>query len=211
MANPLTRKQIAALVGRSPQYVGSYIKRRHLVEENKKIDTDHPINKAWIAKHTTRSAVENGKVLVEKTVKKARVKAYNESQGMTLDDSQLLASALEVKTIDQLKKQKEIKRLEADTQLKELELKKKKARVLPLDFVLDWSERNLKGVFAGNINFANTLIEQICNELGADIDVKLKYKKKFKEGLTEVTLQGIKDQEPEALNFAKEYSLQTKW
>ena len=218
MANLVTRKQLAALIGRSPQYVGSYIKRGKLIEEegkskmNKPIDTDHPINKAWIAKNTLRSSNElNGtnEQITTTQVKKTRAKK-EQSQPIDTNDPDF-DDDYEGPSLDRKKKFNEIKKLEADTQLKELELKKKKARVLPLDFVLEWSERNIKGVFGGNVNFAYSLIEDICDELGADIEVKLKYKKKFKDGLTEVVLKGIKSQEPEALEFAKEYSLQNKW
>ena len=205
MANLLTRKQIAALIGKKPNYVGIYVDRGHLIQEDEKnkdgefqIDTDHPINKAYIAKFT-------GKSLNEQIIKEDEKRSEEESP---IND---LKGKIKRADVDFIKKKHEIKKLQSDIQLKNLEYKKKKAKVLPLDFVIDWSGRNIRGVFGETVNFGNSIIEQICNELDADTETKLKYKKMFKQGFNEMVKDGIKKQEPEALEHAKEYSLTTKW
>lgn len=194
MDNLYTRKQIAVLIGKKPNYVGIYVGRGQLIEEDKRIDIDHPINKAFIAKFTA----------------KAVNKEY-EVTGKQSEDGMESTEGVNPTNVDYIKKQHEIKKLKSEISLKNLEYKKKKAKVLPLDFVIDWSGRNVRGIFGESINFGNSLIEQICNESGASVEIKLKYKKKFKQGFNEIIKTGIKNQEPEALEFAKEYALSTKW
>jgi predicted transcriptional regulator len=196
MANLLTRKEIAALIGKTPNYVGMYVERKHLIEENKRIDTDHPKNRAFIAKFTTRA--------FESTTNKEEEEKHTE-------EDQGLKGKVNVGNIDYFKKQHEIKKMQLDIQLKKVELLKKKAKVLPLEFVIEWSGRNVRGAFGETINFGNSMIEQICNEIGAGNDIKLKYKKKFKQGFTELIKNGIKKQEPEAISYAEEYSYINKW
>lgn len=198
MANLYTRKQIAELIERSPQQVRGEILRGNLIEENKRIDIHHPINRAFIAKWTTKdSNIETKKEEKEYPVIKLKanpnIKELSYSQ---LRDEKLI---------------REVEKLDIETQLKNLEYKKKKAKVLPLDFIIDWSGRNIRGIFGETVNFGNSIIEQICNELDADTEIKLKYKKMFKQGFNEMVKDGIKKQEPEALEHAKEYSLTTKW
>lgn len=196
MANLLTRKQVAALIGKTPGYVGMYIKRIQLIEENKRIDTDHPINKAYIAKFTAKNLNEQ-----------IDPDEDPEEEPLTIK----LKTKINKANVDYEKKKHEIKKLQTEIRLKDLEYKKKKAKVLPLDFIIDWSGRSLKGIFGEGINFGYSIIEDICNELDADTETKLKYKKMFKQGFNEVVKEGIKKQEPEALEHAKEYSLTTKW
>lgn len=197
MANLLTRKQVAALIGKKTQQIGVYINRdKKLIEENKKIDTDHPINKAFIAKFTAKNLIEQN----------------NNEDNPDEDPTTIkLGNKINKANVDYEKKKHEVKKLQTEIRLKDLEYKKKKAKVLPLDFVIDWSGRNIRGVFGETVNFGNSIIEQICNELDADTETKLKYKKMFKQGFNEMVKDGIKKQEPEALDHAKEYSLTTKW
>jgi predicted transcriptional regulator len=195
VANLVTRKQIAALIGKTPNYVGMYVERKHIIEENKRIDTDHPKNKEFIAKFTTKS-FESSVAKEEK----ALPEEDNTPQGKVTPSN-----------IDYLRKQHEVKKLQLDIQLKKIELLKKKATVLPLEFVIEWSGRNVRGAFGETVNFGNSMIEQICNEIGAGNEVKLKYKKKFKQGLNELIKNGIKKQEPEAISYAKEYAYLNKW
>lgn len=212
MANRLTRKEIGALIGRSQNYVGIYVKRGKLIEKDGLIDTDDTFNKEWITKMTAKS-LEEAK---EKPIPKAKSKPRPRKKTQTdiSDDfefDEVPVEKLPVRTIDALKKKKEIKKIEIQTKKEELEYLKKKEKVLPIEFVIDWAARNMRGVFGETINFGNTLIESICNDLGADTEIKLQYKKKFKQGFQEVLQLGIKKQEPESIEFAKEYSLMNKW
>jgi hypothetical protein len=209
MANFVTRKQLASLIGQTIGYVGMYVKRKKLIEEIRDglsvIDTDHPVNKQFLAdKINKNNEVQVSKVINEAENRIAKDKEYNIE--IPVGEIDLKAGSL-----DQLKKKEEIKKIRAATLLMDLEYKKKKAKVLPLDFVIEWSGRNIRGVFGETINFGNSLIEQICNEMNAGTEVKLKYKKKLKQGLNEVVKKGIKNQEPEALDYAKEYAYLNKW
>lgn len=54
MANNLTRKEIAKLIGKGESYVGTYVRRGHLTEKNKRIDTDLKKNKIFLSKFITK-------------------------------------------------------------------------------------------------------------------------------------------------------------
>lgn len=54
MPNLLTRKQIGELINQSPQTIGKYVHRGKIVERDKRIDTDHPKNKAFLNKFITK-------------------------------------------------------------------------------------------------------------------------------------------------------------
>lgn len=214
MANKLTRREIGALIGRNGNYVGMYVSRGKLIEEDGLIDTDHPVNKEWIAKTVAKSSEETKKnpQPIQKPKprpgpRKKRQIDIPDIDSLSEDDILKLPGL----TIDAIKKKKEIKKIEVQTKKEELEYLKKKEKVLPIEFVIDWAGRNMRGVFGETINFGNSIIEQLCNQLGAEIDVKLEYKKKFKQGFQEVLQAGIKNQEPEALEMAKEYSIMSKW
>lgn len=211
MANLLTRKQVAALIGQKPQYIGTNISREKLIEVKGKIDVDDPINKQWIADYMSKSVNKRAANPQKKQTTGRKRKTSKENNPVDFDIDFAEGDLVVPKTVDGLKKYKEIKKIETETRLKNLELEKKKGQVLPLDFVIDWSGRNLRGIFGEAVNFGFSMIEQICFDLDADTETQLKFKKKFKQGLGEVIAKGIKDQEPEALEFAKEYSLGTKW
>jgi hypothetical protein len=209
MSNPLTRRQLAALIGKNSAYITVYVHRGKLIEEIIKgknmIDTDHPVNKQFLADKINKSnEAEIAKVIEQAEQRAEREREFNIE--IPLDDIKINSA-----NIDQLKKKEEIRKIRADILLKDLEYKKKKAKVLPLDFVLEWSGRNIRGAFGESINFGYAMIEDLCNELGASTETKLKYKKKFKQGYTELVKAGIRNQEPEAINFAKEYAYLNKW
>ena len=213
MANRLTRKEIGALIGRNQNYVGIYVKREKLIEEDGLIDTDNPVNKEWITKMTAKSLDEVKEKPIPK--EKPKLRARRKKPQIDINDDvefdEVSIEKLPARTIDALKKKKEIKKIEIITKKEELEYLKKKEKVLPIEFVIDWAGRNMRGVFGETVNFGNSLIESICNDLGADTEIKLQYKKKFKQGFQEVLQSGIKKQEPEAIEFAKEYSFMSKW
>jgi hypothetical protein len=209
MANLLTRIQLAKLINQSPAYIAVNVKRGKLIEDFKDglstIDTDHPINKRFLTNRLNQSNESQiSKVIDEAQARIDKDKEFNIE--IPIDDIKI-----NIGNLDQLKKKEEIRKIRAATLLMDLEYKKKKAKVLPLDFVIEWSGRNIRGVFGETINFGNALIEQICNDIGAGTEVKLKYKKKLKQGLNELVKNGIKNQEPEALEYAQEYAYLNKW
>jgi hypothetical protein len=200
------------MVNRPQTFIGTYVRRGKLIEKNGKIDIENPVNAQWVSDFMVKPLGSKPEPKPKKE-KPAKTPKKNGKQKEIPEFSIALAEEdiIIPNTIDGLKKFKEVKKLETENKLREIELEKKKGRILPLDFVIDWSGRNLRGIFGEAVNFSFTMIEQICFELDADTETQLKFKKKFKQGLSEVIAKGIKDQEPEALEFAKEYSLNSKW
>jgi len=210
MANLKTRKEVAAIVNRPQTFIGTYVSRGKLLEKNGKIDIEHPVNAQWIASFMVKPL---GSKPEPKPKTKPTKKTKTSKKAREIDLDVLIGEndIVVPNTLDGLKKLKEVKKLEIETRLKELEEEKKKGQLLPLNFVIDWSGRNLRGIFGEAVNFGFSMIDQICLDLDADTETQLKFKKKFKQGLSEVIVKGIKDQEPEAFEFAKEYALGTKW
>ena len=82
MANPLSRKQLAALVGQSTAYIAVYVSRKHLIEEvvngKKFIDTDHPVNKQFLADKINKSnEAEVAKVIEQAEVRVEKEREFN--------------------------------------------------------------------------------------------------------------------------------------
>lgn len=188
MANYLKRKDIAELTGKSQQYIGVQIKRGHLIEENKRIDTDNIKNKAFLSKYLTKE--------IEKSENKEDQRSENKiNQG----------------NIDYVVRQHDLKLKAVRLKLETLDLEKKKGKVIPSEFVQEMMQRYVNGTFGDVINEGNKLIDELCNELESDIEIKLKYKKQLNVLVTEILKTKHKFIKDEIVEYAKEFALKTKW
>jgi len=206
----ITREKLCEAIKISDSSLRKYISRGVIVEESKgMIDLDDESNKICIIKYATKKGI-NGEQLLYSNIPEPE----SESEEHVYEEEKVRGKGKKKLThleLQTLKLNKEVDKLEVETRLKNLELEKKKAKVLPLDFVIDWSALNIRGVFGETVNFVNSIIEQMCNEMDADVTLKLKFKKQFKQGFNDILKDGIKNQKPEAIAQAKEYSLTTKW
>ncbi|MDX5586095.1 MAG: hypothetical protein QNK20_14470 [Aureibaculum sp.] len=203
----ITRDELCEATGMPIGSLRKVISRKNIIEVKKDcIDLDNEINKIYILTYSANKGIDIEPILYGN----GEVKS-DEKPEIKKPDAKKSKTKLSHVELQQLKTEKEVEKLEVETRLKNLELEKKKAKVLPLDFVIDWSALNIRGIFGETVNFGNSIIEQICNELDADIEIKLKFKKQFKQGFNEILKAGIKNQKPEAVAQAKEYSLLTKW
>lgn len=213
----ITRAKLCEVIQITDSSLRKFISRNVITQAKKGfIDIDDENNKIYILNYASRKGIDCEELLygrdsiIKETkinVKSKDVNEPDEEEKEKINTKPKLSHS----ELQQLKTEKEVEKLEVETRLKNLELQKKKAKVLPLDFVIDWSALNIRGVFGETVNFGNSMIEQICNELDADINIKLKYKKQFKQGFNEILKAGISNQKPEAIAQAKEYSLLTKW
>ena len=199
MANLLTRKQIGELIGKDATYVGMYIKRNKILEQNKKIDTDHPINRAFVAKFLTKSEVT-------KKVKSIKTKPSTETDYKTGVSEKENAVYLESEI-----RQLDLKAKQSRFELDQLELARKKAKVMPIDFATDMFNLYLRS----NVNMlkdnAYKLLEQAIDELNGGYEMKLKYKKALNIMITETVNSNHTRLSDEIMEKAKDYSTQRNW
>lgn len=207
----ISRADLCSTIKISDSSLRKYISRRKIIETRKGyIDLDDEDNKVCIITYAAKKGVDAEAALYqEKPLPESKIE-------IKLEDSEEKSHLKGKKTrtyskLQTMKIEKEVEKLGVETNLKNLELEKKKAKVLPLDFVIEWSALNIRGIFGETVNFGNSIIESICNDMDADTKTKLEYKKKFKQGFNEILKEGIKNQKPEAIAQAKEYALMTKW
>lgn len=199
----ITREKLCETIKMSDSSLRKFISRKVIIEEKKGfIDLDNESNKIYIIKYAAKKGIDCETIFYKNVPE----------QKEEIETGKEQPKNLTTYSRNQSKKlQNEIQKIQIDTRLKYLELEKKKAKVLPLDFVIEWSGLNIKGIFSETENFGDIIIDKICNELDADVHVKLKYRKIFREGFREVLKNGIKNQKSEALEQAHEFSLRTKW
>ncbi len=114
MANLLTRNQLAALIQKSPQYVGVLVNRGKLIENNKKINTDTKHNKICLSKFILK---ELEKVEIENSAYQPKLKGKSYTNlGIELKEKDLEIKIIKIQKdkLDLSKKQaKLIELLEA--------------------------------------------------------------------------------------------------
>jgi len=125
MANNLTRKDIAQLIGKSPQYIGVQIKRGHLIEKNKRIDTDNSKNKAFLSKFITKEIIKEQ----EKEEKEVSQKESDTYTGINQSN------------IDYIVKQHDLKLKIVKIEKERLDLDKKKGKLVEIDPVSEVMQR----------------------------------------------------------------------
>lgn len=200
----LKRKDIAELANKSVQYIGVQIQRGKLIEKDKLIDTNNLTNKAFLSKYITKDlqTIEN------KNQETNNKETNNHENEKTLEQGN---SKVNQGNIDYIIKQYDLKLKTVKVKAENLELDKKKAKVMPIEFVKEMLQRYVNGTFGDVINEGNKLIDDICNETGAEIEVKLKYKKDLNNLVTEILKSKHKIIKEEVVEYAKEFALKTKW
>lgn len=191
MANLYTRKQVAELIGKTPGYVGIYVHREQLIEENKRIDLDNITNKAFINKFLTKEVEQKSEPDTEQNETKKGVNQGN---------------------IDYISKQHELKLKQIKLKNEEITLQKKQAQIIPVDFATDLFSIYFKGNISGLTNNIGSLIDNLVDELEGDYKMKLAYRKKLNQSINDVILGNHDKLNEEIAEKAKEYSLNTnKW
>jgi LysM repeat protein len=128
MPNNLTRKDIANLIGKSPQYIGVQINRGHLIEKNKRIDTDNAKNKAFLNKFIT------------KEVEKESQEEIEPDNTQTANDSSLKVNQ---GNIDYKLKKQELELKTVKTAKERLDLDKKKGKLIEIKAATDVMQRSV--------------------------------------------------------------------
>lgn len=189
MSNLLTRKQFAALIKKQPNYVGMYISRKKIIEVDKRIDTDHPTNRAFIAKHSG--------VIEEKQTTES---SDNKSDGKINQGN-----------IDYIVQQHNLQLKATKLASDKFELDKKKGKVVPTDFMIEIMPFYVKSNINGIIKSGDDLIDELIDELEGDYELKLKYKKQFRSMVNETFKNNHESNTLEIIKKAKDYAINRNW
>lgn len=132
MPNNLTRKDIAELINQSPAYIGVMVRRGHLVEKNKRIDTDNVKNKAFLSKFITKQVeVEAEKENAEESETDIPEKKPKETGRVNQGN------------IDYVLKQHDLKKKIIEIEKGRLDLDKKKGKLIELVAAQDVMQRSV--------------------------------------------------------------------
>jgi len=150
MANNLTRRDIAQLIGKTPQYIGVQVKRGHLVEKNKRLDTDHPKNKAFLSKFITKE--------VEKEAEKQE-QLNNQDSNHSETKGKLNPG-----NIDYVLKQHELKLKAVKIEKERLDLDKKKGKLIEIKAATEVMQRAVVVLGSKYRQESKTFITEIASK-----------------------------------------------
>jgi len=194
----ITRKQLAEQIGKTPLYVGVYVNRGKVIEVKKKIDTDNVINKTFIEKH--------------KEIREFRKSEKTEqSEPEQKNEHQDKSGKVNQGNIDYVVRQHDLKLKAIRINQAQIEIEKKMAKVIPVDFSTEMFNIYLQSNIVGIISNGNLLIEKLIDEMKGSYELKLKYKKAFKSLVTETIKTNHGKISDEIINKARDYALQRNW
>jgi hypothetical protein len=178
--------------------VGVYVNRGKVIEVKKKIDTDNIINKAFIEKHK-----EIGEFRKSEKAEQSEPEQKNEHSDKSGKVNQ--------GNIDYVVRQHDLKLKAIRINQAQIELEKKMAKVIPVDFSTEMFNIYLQSNIVGIISNGNLLIEKLIDEMKGSYELKLKYKKAFKSLVTETIKTNHGKISDEIINKARDYALQRNW
>jgi hypothetical protein len=135
MPNLLTRKEIASLINKSPQYIGVQIDRGHLVEKNKRIDTDNQKNKAFLSKFITKEVIKE-----QEKEKQKPVDIDNSDSSLDIINE---PKKVNQANIDFILKQHDLKLKIVNIEKGNLDLDKKKGKLIEIQAAKDIMQRSV--------------------------------------------------------------------
>ena len=190
-----------------------YISRGLLVESSQgEINVYNTKNQNWIVDYCDKKEIDF-KPIFEKSEKRQIPKQKPSVQKLIVDSE---LKRKEIRSISEettersllntkeLQKKVELKTIE--TQLKSLELEKKKAKVMPTDFVIQMLNTYIKTNITGIKTDGSKIIDLIVDELEGDYETKLKFKKKFDKMVNETFKNNHDNIAKIVIEKAKDYS-----
>lgn len=224
----IPRSELRLLLQMTSGSLRSYISRHKLFESQKGfLNVYNPRNQEWIIDYCDKKGIDYKPIFLQIKKDSLPNRKTIDSEISLPDDiisNEIKKPDYDSDTEDNLNKdldsytklrdnklKKEVEKLEVETRLKNLELDKKRAKIIPVEFATEMTQRYLIGTCGGIVNAGNSLIESICEELNADIEKKLEYKKKLKLLVNDTIKSKHKPVSDEIVNYAKEYSLLLKW
>lgn len=214
----ITRKEFSYLLNVKAVTLRSLITRKKIKESKPGfINVFNLTNQDWIVDHCNKNSIDikpifedNGKPLIPKPKQSKQAK---EVKKILKEKSEPLPKAESDYTkLRDEKLRNENNKVLIESKIRELELQKKQAKIIPIDFATELFSIYFKGNVSGLTNMMDGLIEKLVDELGGNYQTKLAYKKEIKAGINNVINGNHEKLNGEIAEKAKEYSLNTnRW
>lgn len=214
----VSRKELTELINLKPATLRQWISRGEIVESQEGFINVHNIkNKDRIVNYCNKNNIslkdvfdKTDKHLIPKPKQSKQSKLVDEAINKTEPEpSTILQSQYTILRDGKLKSETEVKNIEV--QLKELELSKKKAKVIPTDFSIEMFTMYIKGNINGFINNGFSIIDNLVDELEGSYETKLKYKKSLKTLFNETLKINHESISESIIERAREYALERNW
>lgn len=121
--NLLTRREVASLIQQTPQFIGVHVKRGHLIEKHKRIDTDLKKNKLFLSKFITKE--------IERKEVEEKEEAPKTKKGISVGN------------IDYVIKQHDLKLKKLKIDKEKLDLSKKQAKLIEISEAKEIMNRSI--------------------------------------------------------------------
>jgi hypothetical protein len=214
----ISRKELIAFTKINPTTLRSHIYRGIIKETKEKgfINVYNATNQDWIVDHCSKKGIDIRPIFNQNGVSVPRKEQSEQAKKVseTLkkeQEIQLPIVSTEHTRLRDSKLREEIQSKEIETQLKKLELEKKKAKVLPTDFVVEVLSSYIKTNIAGIKTDGHKTIDSIVDELGGDHSTKLKFKKQFDIMVSDTFKNNHESITKEAKKKAKKYAADRNW
>jgi hypothetical protein len=212
----ISRKDLCDKIGMNPASLRKYLSRGTMFETENGIDLENEFNKECLIKYASKKGIDIIKILYTSDPKSKPKQKKPPKSKSDKDISKEIKSKNPESTLrysklrdGKLEQESELKRLQAENL--NLEIQRKRAKILPSEFAIEMLQRYLDGTCGAIVNSANILIEDMCNEFDADTATKLKYKRVLKAIVNDTIKSQHKPVSDEIIKLAKEFALQTKW
>ena len=209
----LSQKELAAALNKKESSIRSAISRKTLqIESDKKIDTNHPKNKAYIQK------ASKGKGLIlnnaQNITQKPKGKNQNSNQNNQTkenkqenkqENSPTTTYSGEKDKMYEDKLEQEILKLQKENIIKQIEIDKKKGNLIPVDMVESILTINLQSVFRAMENEGENLVTIAVASLGGDREhiahITDSYKQSLQDRIQEAGKQALEEVKNLIVNY----------
>jgi hypothetical protein len=213
--NLISRKELTDLLNINPATLRQWIKRGKIKESQEGyLNIYNLTNQDWIVEYCGKNGIDIKTIYNESksSVPKPKLeKKTKELKGKLNSETKTELSQSEYSKLRDGKLEIETGARKLDIELKQLELSKKKAKVIPVEFGMEIFNMYLRGNINGVINSGNNIIDQIVDEYSGSYETKLKFKKMFKELVNQTIKSNHEIMVKEAAKKAKEYAIQRNW
>lgn len=190
-------KEFAEICGKPYNTITANVTRKKvIVDENKKIDISDPINTGFLNKCI--NAQQKQKVIEEKPIEKKSVRSKN------VPETKYSGQGSD---IDFEKKQAEIRKIEIDIKLRNLEYSKKKKKIIPINLAVT----NINTFLAGTVGKVKNEIDKFIENEFEDSEIALEHKKHVHSLIEGAIKNSIRNAIREMEKESEEYSLMTSW
>jgi hypothetical protein len=214
--NLISRKELTDLLKINPSTLRQWIKRGKMKESQEGfLNIYNLTNQDWIIEYSSKNNIDIKTIYNESknSVPKPKLEKKKKELEEKLNEPDKLPeqSQSEYSKLRDNKLKIESDARSLDIELRQLEISKKKAKVIPVEFVIEMFNIYINTNIQGIITNGNKIIDQVVDEFAGNYQTKLKFKKEFRQLINETITKNHETISKDIIKKAKEYSLQRNW